>query len=332
MRKIVLPMMIVMIFTIPNVLFSIFGNYGINEPIPVFVSETQAVITEQLQQTIRIKDGNKILELDLEDYVLGVLLGEMPADFECEALNAQAVATRTYTLRRIAKQSKHENANLCTEAHCCQAYLTIQEYLSHSGEEADVEKLRDAVETTKGQVLTFEGKLIEATYFSCSGGRTEDAVDVWGTDVPYLRSVESPGEESSRHYFSEITLSKEDFLSKIGLPSNTPLGASSMTITYTEGGGVDTLWIGDESFAGVQIRSLLSLPSTAVSLTIQGENVVISAKGNGHRVGMSQYGADAMALSGKTYIEILSHYYPGTNLETFSPEQINAVFDKAGNL
>lgn len=332
MRKIVLPLVTVLILTIPNVLFSLFGNWEKNEPLPIFVSEAEVEMTEQSQQTVLVKDEDTILELELDAYILGVLLGEMPADFEQEALKAQAVATRTYTLRRVAKQSKHDDANLCTQSNCCQAYVMIPEYLSRSGEEKDVEKLKNALEMTKGQVLTFDGNLIEATYFSCSGGRTEDAVDVWGENVPYLKSVESPGEEASRHYTREITFSKQEFLTLIGLPNYTPLTESSITITYTEGGGVDTLWIGDDSFSGVQLRSLLSLPSTYVSLNVSEENVVISAKGNGHRVGMSQYGADAMAVSGKTYTEILSHYYPGTKLETFTPEQINAIFDKAGNL
>jgi len=332
MKKYVLPVVFLLVFLVPNLLFSGLSDQTGDTPMPVFTEESQPETIDSSHQTILIKNGDELLTLDLESYVLGVLLGEMPADFELEALMAQAVATRTYTLRRVQHQTKHEDANLCTEAHCCQAYMTTEEYLAGRGENEDVAKMQDAVDRTKGQVLVYDGKLIEATYFSCSGGRTEDALDVWGESVPYLKSVNSPGEESSRHYASEIVITNQVFLSKMGLPSKIVLNAQNTTATYTEGGGIDTLWIGDHSFSGVQLRSLLSLPSTAVSLNFKEDSVVISVKGNGHRVGMSQYGADAMAVAGKTYKEILCHYYPGTKLEVLTADQLNAVFDKVGNL
>ena len=332
MKKYVLPLVLLLIFAVPNLMFSWLSNQMKDTPSPVFTDELPTEAIESSQRTLLVKHGEDILTLDLESYVLGVLFGEMPAEFEPEALMAQAVATRTYTLRRVANQMKHEDANLCTEAQCCQAYMTIAEYVASGGDDVDVAKMQEAVNRTKGQVLTYDGKLIEATYFSCSGGKTEDAVDVWGQSVPYLKSVDSPGEESCRHYSREIVFMKQVFLAKMGLPSNMALNTHNILTTYTEGGGIDILQIGDHAFSGVQLRSLLSLPSTAVSLTFKEDSVVISVKGNGHRVGMSQYGADAMAVSGKTYTQILSHYYPGTKLEVFTADQLNAIFDKAGNL
>ena len=135
-------------------------------------------------------DGEKI---ELEDYLIGVVLGEMPADFELDALKAQAVAARTYAAKAMLN-GKHGDGSLCGNSTCCQAYISTEDYLDAGGTEENLKKVRGAVLSTAGQVLTYEGGLIEATYFSCSGGSTEDAAAVWGTDYPYLRAVPSPGE------------------------------------------------------------------------------------------------------------------------------------------
>ena len=332
MKKYVGIIIIIVILLIPNALFSFFDTEKTTSLLPVFTNETQATSPSKTQQTLLIKNDSNIVEMDIESYVLCVLLGEIPANFEEEALKAQAVATRTYTLRKVIRQMKHAEYDLCTDASCCQAYMTIEDYLSSKGDEQDLNKLRNAVAQTEGPVLTYNGSIIEATYFSCSGGRTEDAVDVWGEAVPYLQSVNSPGEENARHYSSEIILTKEEFLQKLDLPENTSCNTSNLMITYTNGGGVNTVCIGGKTYSGKELRSLLSLPSTAVSIEFNDKTVTCTSKGYGHRVGMSQYGADAMAVSGKTYTQILYHYYPGTKLETFTVEQLNTVFDKAGNL
>lgn len=302
-------------FVIPNLLFSRFADQEKRIPIQLTEDQSQSEVLESSQHMLLVKNGDHVLEIDLESYVLGVLFGEMPADFELEALMAQAVATRTYTLHHVKQLSKHADADICTDPSCCQAYMTVAEYTASGGSQKDIQKMQEAIERTSGQVLTYDGDLIEATYFSCSGGRTEDAVDVWGQSVPYLKSVESPGEEGSRHYSKEFVLTKQELLFKLGVSQNE---AVNVTVTYTAGGGVDTLWLGDHTFSGVQLRKLLSLPSTAFSLDFEENTVTISVKGNGHRVGMSQYGADAMAVMGKTYTEILSHYYPGTKLEAYA--------------
>ena len=132
-------------------------------------------------------------ELTLEDYLVGVVLGEIPADFEAEALKAQAVAARTYTRKAMATGGKHGKGFLCRDAACCQAYWDPADFLDRGGSRQELETVREAVRDTDDQVLTYNGELIEATFFSCSGGRTEDALAVWGTDYPYLRSIDSPG-------------------------------------------------------------------------------------------------------------------------------------------
>lgn len=258
-----------------------------------------------------IQANGIIEEMELETYLVGAVLGEMPASFELEALKAQAIAARTFALRRFSGYQKHEGGAVCCDAACCQAYCDPGEYASAEG----LEKVFEAVHATENTVLTYQGELIEATYFSCSGGKTEEAVAVWGTDVPYLQSVDSPGEERSDHYVDTVTFSRESFQNCLGISlSGSPeswLGA----VTYTAGGGVDTMEIGGTSFQGTKLRQLLGLRSTAFVMTAVGETVTVTTKGFGHRVGMSQYGADAMAVSGATYQQILNHYYPGTSLE-----------------
>lgn len=251
--------------------------------------------------------------MELEEYLVGVVLGEMPTDFEAEAQKAQAVVARTFTLK-CKESGKHEGCAVCTNSACCQAYMAPEEYLSKGGTQEGLERIRDAVHATTGMVLVYEGELIEATYFSCSGGSTEDAVAVWGTDVPYLRATSSPGEEQAAHYSDTVTFSAQDFMTALGLElSGTPenwLGP----VTYTAGGGVNTMVVGGTEFKGTQLRQLLDLRSTAFTMTADSESVTVTTRGFGHRVGMSQYGADAMAVNGSGYEQILAHYYRGTTL------------------
>lgn len=264
------------------------------------------VIPEQTELKVLMPNG-EILNMALEEYVLGVVLAEMPASFETEALKAQAVVARTYAQR----EKRHENANICTDSTCCQAYCAPESY---TGGNKALEKVRLAVEATATQVLTYQGKLIEATYFSCSGGKTEDAAAVWGQSVPYLQAVDSPGEEQAANYIKTTSISAGEFSAAFGGLSGMP-GNWVGKVTYTKGGGVDTIEIGGKEYKGTQVRQKLGLRSTAFIITIVGSSVTITTKGNGHRVGMSQYGADAMAVTGKDYAQILAHYYPGTNLQ-----------------
>ena len=332
MKKYILPLSFLLVVLFPSLLFSFLTKKPIEIEEAEAVSSSSASVIQESVPLIRVKHQETVIELALEEYVLSVLLGEVPASFEPEALMAQAVATRTYTLRKVERQNKHDDADVCTDAACCQAFTDISVYLSEVGTETDLEKMQSAVYATAGQVLTYEGNLIEATYFSCSGGRTEDAVDVWGTSIPYLKSVSSPGEEEAKYFEYEYRYSLQAFRSKLGLSDSLPITEANIAISYTEGGGVDQMTIAGIPYSGTEIRSLLSLPSTAFTLSVADDEVLIKTKGNGHRVGMSQYGADAMAVSGKTYGAILSHYYPGTKLEIFTADQMQALFDKAGNL
>ena len=261
-----------------------------------------------------MQDDGTIVRLPLETYIVGVVLKEMPASFEVEALKAQAVVARTYTLRRIEAGGKHAGAAVCTNPSCCQGYCAVSEYTAAGGDETMVDKVSQAVSDTQSLILTYKGEPIEATYFSCSGGRTEDAVAVWGAEIPYLKATQSPGEEQANHYTDTVTFTVEELKEKLGLQLQNGQLLQIGDITYTAGGGVEQIVIGDRTFSGTQIRKLLDLRSTTFIITCTGATVTITTKGYGHRVGMSQYGADAMAVGGKDFRQILLHYYQGVDI------------------
>ena len=282
----------------------------------------QTIATEQKQEQTEphaladamipvIQPDGLIKNMKLEEYLVGVILGEMPLIFDIEALKAQAVVARTYTLRRFSISPKHDGGAVCTNSACCQSYSAPEQYV---GSKDLFNKAISAVSSTTGQVLTYHGMLIEATYFSCSGGRTEDAQAVWGADIPYLQSVDSPGEENATHYTESVQFTKEQFANLIGIPLSGDPTKWFGAVTYTAGGGVDTMLVGGILFKGTQLRQKLGIRSTAFTITPLGDSVHVVTKGFGHRVGMSQYGAEAMAVTGSDYRQILSHYYPGTEL------------------
>ena len=281
-------------------------------------ASTQTEKSEQDTMILVLNDDGQAIEMELNNYLTAVVLAEMPVSFEDEALKAQSVVARTYIMRASKGASKHESAAVCMDSSCCQGYMAPEMFLAKGGKERDVQRIRELVAATDGEVLTYEGKLIEATYFSCSGGATEDAVAVWGADVPYLQSVESPGEEHATHYTDTVTFSPKTFASRLGISLSGRPAAWFSEITYTEGGGVAAMKIGTETFSGTQLRKMLGLRSTAFEISTEDDLIIITTHGYGHRVGMSQYGADAMAVAGSTYQEILTYYYQGTELSTYT--------------
>lgn len=180
-----------------------------------------------------------------------------------------------------------------------------------------VDKIKTAVNSTAGMVLVYENELIDATYFSCSGGATEDAEAVWGREIPYLKSVESPGEEDAAHYVDTVRFTLLEFLDQLGFEGVNKRNVQIGKLESTTGGGVASIEICGKVFTGTQLRKLLKLRSTSFMISVVGDTVTITTKGFGHRVGMSQYGADAMAVCGATFGEILSHYYLKTELISF---------------
>ena len=278
------------------------------------VMETAAEVKSvSLPVRVRQEDGT-VEEGEMEDYLTGVVQAEMPASFEPEALKAQAVVARTYAWKAYQTRGKHGDGSVCTGSGCCQAYISEEDYLAKGGTAENMEKIRSAVMATAGEILTYEGAPIEATYFSCSGGSTEDAAAVWGTDYPYLQAVDSPGEENASYYRDTKAFTPAQVEDALGIKLAGKSSSWVGSVTYTEGGGVDTISIGGTYFTGTEVRSRLGLRSAAFTVAADSEGLTFTTKGYGHRVGMSQYGADAMAVTGSTYAEILAHYYQGTEL------------------
>ncbi|MBQ2920242.1 MAG: stage II sporulation protein D [Oscillospiraceae bacterium] len=276
------------------------------------ISPAPAAYDAAVTLTVLNRSGN-LQQMTLEDYLLGVVLAEMPASFEPEALKAQAVVARTYTCKRM-EGGKHDAAAVCMDPGCCQGFRAPADYLGEGGKQTAVDKVRSAVKSTDGQVLHYDGSLIDATYFSCSGGSTEDAVAVWGQDVPYLRAVDSPGEEDAPRFTDSVSFTTSEFAGKLGLSDQGDPASWFGAVRYTEGGGVDTMVIRGKTFTGPRLRSALGLRSTAFSVSVDGKTITVTTRGFGHRVGMSQYGAQAMAQTGSSCAEILAHYYTGAEL------------------
>lgn len=313
---------IIMGICLPALLVSVVLWQGNSAPdtsatTPTQNQQTPTTLPEPMACHVPVLLGDERVMMDLEEYLLGVLLAEMPASFETEALKAQAVASRTFTLWNSSVSSNHDPYAICTDASCCQGYISPLRFIQQGGSSAQIEKIRSAVKATEGKVICYNGELILATYFSCSGGVTEDAVAVWGQEYPYLQSVESPGEENAVYYSDEKRFSLTEFSQALDVSLTGVPGSWIGVITYTNGGGVKTIDICGTSFTGIQIRSKLGLRSTAFTIAVSEDGITIYTRGYGHRVGMSQYGADAMALKGSRYQQILHHYYPGTTVQLY---------------
>lgn len=287
--------------------------------VPESTQESKESQTASYEISVLMNDGS-IQSMRMVDYLTRVVLREMPADFDVEALKAQAVVARTYALRRTESGGKHIGAAVCVNSECCQGYCEVEEYLDKGGSRENVEKIQGAVAITENLVLTYNGKLIDATYFSCSGGMTEDAKAVWGQEVPYLQSTTSPGEENATHYIDTVSFSKEEFAELLGVDTKDSNSNWVSDITYTPGGGVATIKVCGNLFKGTDFRKKLNLRSTAFVISIVGDTVTITTKGFGHRVGMSQYGAEAMAVKGSGFPDILAHYYTGTQLLNYNAD------------
>lgn len=265
----------------------------------------------------------EIEELNLDQYLYGVVSSEMPANFEEEALKAQAVVARTYTIYKITNGNKHENADICDDSQCCQAWISKEarfEKWNETERENNWSKIVSAVESTKGKIIMYEGKPINAFFHSNSGGKTEIASSVWGgKDEPYLQAVETSGESNYTQYSSELTISKEEFIEKIKqYHSDFEIDFSSdnqiEVLEYTEGQRIKKIKIGNLELAGTEIRNIFGLKSAKFEILVEGENVKFNVLGYGHGVGMSQTGADSMAKEGKNYEEIIKHYYTGVEI------------------
>ena len=268
------------------------------------------------------KNTGEVEEVPQDDYLLNVVSAEMPADFEPEALKAQAIVARTYTIYK-AQNKKHEKADICDDSTCCQAWISKEERLAkweESKRETNWQKIVDCVNQTKGKIIVYGNQPINAFFHSNSGGTTEIPVNVWGGgDYPYLQAVQTAGEEGYSQYNSEVVLTKNELIEKLktkyeDIAINFEDNEDLKITEYTESGRVKTVKFGNHNISGVEARSLLGLKSTNFEIIKENDNIKFSVKGYGHGVGMSQTGADAMAKQGSNYEDIIKHFYVGVDI------------------
>ncbi|NEU30392.1 stage II sporulation protein D [bacterium LRH843] len=266
--------------------------------------------------------SEQIEEVPLEQYVAGVVASEMPANFELEALKAQSLTARTYIIKQMLNPGdfKLPPGAMVTDTINHQVYHNDEELKALWGEDYKwkKEKIGEAVLSTQGQVLTFDGEPITASFFSTSNGYTENSEDYWQNEIPYLRSVASPWDQTSPRFSSVKQISLAEFEQKLGV--KVPSGDSIGTISErTDGGRVAKVVINGKEFTGREVRDMLELDSSDFEWEKKGKEIVIQTRGWGHGVGMSQYGADGMAKEGKNYEEIVHHYYKGVDIQALGP-------------
>ena len=271
--------------------------------ISFFFKETNFIVQENQQSDdkyqINVETKDKILEVDIEDYIIGVVAGEMPALFHEEALKAQAIASRTYLINHL------KNNDSITNTTDDQVYLTKEEMKLKWNDEYSkyYEKIKSAVTSTKDLIMYYNDEPIKAYYFSTSNGYTASSISVFNEQRDYLTSVESPFDKDNSN---TIEISKEEFCTKLNIKCKT---ISITKVTRDNSNRVSKITINNQEYTGIQIRKLLSLRSTDFTFNIKDGTIEITTKGYGHGVGMSQYGANNMAKLGYTYEEILKYYY-----------------------
>ena len=268
-------------------------------------------------------DTGKIESVNIDEYLYNVVSAEMPVDYEIEALKAQATVARTYTLYKIINSSKHKNADICDDSGCCQAWISKDERYKAWKTDKDKkwEKIKEAVDSTKGKIITYKGKVINAFFHSNSGGKTERPLYVWGGEgYPYLQSVETSGEDTYKQYSSEVLLKKDEFTEKMKKEyKDFKIDFNDKDcikiISYTEGDRIKQIKIGNKTLSGVEVRKIFELRSANFSIDIGKNNIKFIVKGYGHGVGLSQTGSNTLAKQGKNYIEIIKHFYSGVDVQ-----------------
>lgn len=269
----------------------------------------------------------EIEKINLDEYLYGVVSAEMPADFEMEALKAQAIVARTYTMYKIINgNKKHGDADICDDSACCQAWISKEDRLAKWEEderEYKWNKIVEAVNATAGRIITYNNEPINAFFHANSGGKTETPINVWGgNNYPYLQAVETSGEENYNQYASEVELTKQELIDKIKeTHSNIKIDYNKADeikiIDYTEGGRIKSIKFGNVSLSGVEARKIFGLKSANFSIEIDGDKIRFKVLGYGHGVGMSQTGSDSLAKQGKNCEEIIKHFYQGVEIVNY---------------
>ncbi len=281
----------------------------------LFIRDDEIKFKYTSNMVVRVKqeDTNEIIRVPFEEYIVGVLAGEMPISFDIEALKAQAVAARSYVMKKMEYNKDKDYDVVDTVMN--QVYLD-DEYLKSVWKEdytTNINKIKTAVLQTHNEYLEYDGEVIDAMFFSTSVGYTENSEEVFTSKLPYLRSVSSTWDEISPVYEVNYTFSLEDFYNKLDIPYQSTIKLEIIQTTST--GRIKEIKINDVLFTGSTVVSKLNLKSNHFTIKQNENSVNITTKGYGHGVGMSQYGAQAMALNGYKYSDILKYYYQGTTIK-----------------
>ena len=299
------------------------GHTGLEHAHPPQAAEA-AQPDQPIMVPVYLTEAKKVVNIPLEEYVRGVLAAEVPADFELEALKAQAMAARTYVVKRMVEWDRSNvpvRDAVVTDSAIHQVFVGADDLPNlwpASKADANLDKLTRAVRETRDLILTYDGRPINATFFSTSNGYTENSEDYWSDYTPYLRSVPSPWDARlSPRYKETVSLDAGEVMRKLGVGALAPsqAGASGMKVLErTQGGRIKTISIGNRTFTGREVREKLGLNSTHFEWKWNGNRIEFTTYGYGHGVGMSQWGANGMAKEGKTAEEIVKHYYTGIDI------------------
>lgn len=335
--------LVIVIMAIPTILVSIQAASSTERD----QTEEKRATTLQIEEDaahipVYLTKEKRIVKPSLEAYIRGVVAAEMPADFNKEALKAQALAARTYIIDRVARQDFSDMEQFGETAKGAWVSDTVQHQVYYTDEQLErhwgrglnksdyikkSNRINEAVNETKGQVITYEGRPIYAAFFSTSNGKTENSEDYWQDRYPYLRSVDSSWDKEAPSYEGEpVTLHLSEFSEKLEQSTGKPIAVTASAankddwitiVSKTEGDNIAEIKIGDQTYTGREVREALDLRSSDFSWTVDGDHISFTTRGYGHGVGMSQWGANLMAEEGKTAQEIIEHYYQGVSVEDY---------------
>lgn len=288
--------------------------------IPIFITTILTGIRSKKEEfsdiTVNINYSGEETQIPLEEYIIGVVAAEMPAQYDKEALKAQAIAARTYTLKKI---DDDKQVIFTSDIQGYESYNDLESKWGAEDFPIYYVKIKDAVESTRGYVMTYNNELIDAVYHSISSGTTRSALDVWGKDIDYLQKVESLEDINSPEYINRYEISYKELKDKLiesfnDIKVNISKENEMQIVERSEEGYIKKIQFDNKILTGEEIRNSLSIASSNFTLDYKEDNIEIICKGYGHGVGMSQYGANAMAKEGKTYDKILKHYYVGIDI------------------
>lgn len=303
---VILSYIILVVILLPLLITALWGGFS------------KGTKTETPKETPEVIGAVDVFPSELEEYVVGVVAAEMPAAFPVEALKAQAVAARTYQVRKM-----EENGSQEVLYDVGQAYCTVEEQKVKWGDNYAIygNKIRGAVGATAGEIMVYEGSPILAVFHAQSGGKTEAAENVWSKPLPYLKSVDSKGDEKAPQNTVEVVFSQEDAERKLATLGKIEEKGKKFTVEIVErsqAGYVQKVQAGGLSLTGKQVREALGLRSANFTVEKRGDTFVFITHGYGHGAGMSQYGASFLAEDGKNYKEILKHYYQDISFQNIA--------------